>query len=174
MAFEDKLRKLKLLVFDVDGILTDNSVYMGADGAEFKRFYIADGFAFYLAQQAGLKVALVSGRFSAATDSRAKELSVEDVYQGYGEKSEVVADLLRKYEIGLEETMFMGDDLVDIAVMKKTEVSVTVPDSAPQVRAVADYTTSCPGGRGAVREIVNMILEAKGIDVVELWDSKYA
>jgi len=174
MTLEDKFEKLKLLVFDVDGILTDNTVLMGGDGAEYKEFFIADGLAFYMAKMAGLKLALVSGRYSPATDSRAKELGVDEVFQHSVDKAEIVARLIAKHNLTKEEVCFMGDDLVDLKVMKSVGAKITVPDAAPQIKKVADYVTKKNGGQGAVRELIDMILEAKGIDLESLWDGSDA
>lgn len=167
---KEKLKNLKLLVFDVDGVLTDNTVFVGGNETEFKRFHIADGLAFYMAQKVGLKLALVSGRYSPATDSRAKEFNIDEVHQSTTPKPEVVAKLIAKYELKPEEVSFMGDDLVDIQVMKSVGVSVSVPDGAPQTREIADYVTARAGGHGAVREFVDMVLEAKGVDPRSLWE----
>ena len=170
MTIDDKLKKLKLLIFDVDGILTDNTVIMGGNGAEYKQFHIADGLAFYMAKMAGLKIALVSGRYSAATDSRAKELEVDELYQGYTNKADIITELMDKYQLSMDEISFMGDDLVDLQAMKAVGVRVTVGHSPQQIRDRADYITSKEGGKGAVREFIDMVLAAKQIDVEAMWE----
>lgn len=169
---KDRLEKLKLLIFDVDGILTDNTVFMGDEGMEFKQFCIADGLAFYLAKSVGIKLALISGRYSPATVSRAKELRVDELYQDRIDKSEIIKDLMDKYNLGVDEVSFMGDDLVDLQAMEAVGFAVAVPHSPRFIKKRADYVTEAPAGKGAVREFIDMVLEAKKIDIEELWEKK--
>jgi 3-deoxy-D-manno-octulosonate 8-phosphate phosphatase (KDO 8-P phosphatase) len=156
-----KLRKIKLLILDVDGVLTDNGVYVGSDGIEFKKFNIQDGFGIYLVQKAGVKVALLSGRYSKATEYRAQELKIEHVYNGYTDKLKVYQELKEKLSLQDEEIIFVGDDLPDLPVLESVGVPMTVANAQPELKKVAEYVTRLPGGKGAVREIVNLILKAK-------------
>ena len=160
-SLQKKLRNIKLLILDVDGVLTDNGVYIGPDGNEFKKFNIQDGFGIYLVQMAGVKVALLSGRYSKATDYRAQELKIEHVYNGYTDKLKVYQELKEKLSFQDKEMAFMGDDLPDIPVLKNVGVPITVANAQPELKKVADYVTKTPGGHGAVREIINLILKAK-------------
>ena len=172
MSIDDRLKKIKILIFDVDGVLTDNSVFIGDNGSEYKRFFIADGLAFYMARMAGLKIALLSGRYSPATDSRARELEVDELFQGNIDKAKVINDLMGKYRLNTDEICFMGDDLVDLGAMKVAGVRVSVPSGASQIKAEADYITRHEGGRGAVRELIDMVLTARGFDVKAFWEGR--
>jgi 3-deoxy-D-manno-octulosonate 8-phosphate phosphatase (KDO 8-P phosphatase) len=160
----DKLRKIKLVIFDVDGVLTDNTIFMGADGFEMKRFNIADGLGTYMAIKHGIKIAFLSGRPSAATERRAKELGVEDAIQTHANKLDSYELLKLKYDYKDENIAFMGNDLIDVGVMKKCGLAVAVPDSPQSVIANADFVTTKQGGFGASREFLDMILDARGID----------
>ena len=156
-----KLRKIKLLILDVDGVLTHNGVYVGSDGNEFKKFNIQDGFGIYLLQKAGVKVALLSGRYSKATEYRAQELKIQHVYNGYTDKLKAYEKLKEKLSLQDREIAFVGDDLPDIPVLKSVGVPIAVANAQPEVKKVADYVTKTSGGEGALREIINLILQAK-------------
>jgi 3-deoxy-D-manno-octulosonate 8-phosphate phosphatase (KDO 8-P phosphatase) len=160
----DKLRKIRLVVFDVDGVLTDNTVFMGADGFEIKRFNIADGLGTYMAIRQGLIIAFLSGRHSAATTSRGKELGVTEIIQNPSNKLDSYAGLKLKYKLEDENIAYMGNDLVDVGVMRQCGLTIAVPDSPQLVLKAADYVTKKQGGFGAAREFLDMILEARGID----------
>src|SRR5574341_588631 len=160
-SLQKKLRKIKLLILDVDGVLTDNGVYVGSDGNEFKKFNIQDGFGIYLLQLAGVKVALLSGRYSKATESRAQELKIEHVYNGYTDKLKVYQELKEKLSFQDEEVAFVGDDLPDLPVLENVGVPMTVANAQIEVKRVAEYVTKSPGGQGAVREIINLMLKAR-------------
>ncbi len=164
----EKLRKVELLVFDVDGVLTDNTVFIGDGQAEFKRFCIADGMAVYIARRAGIPSAFISGRPSPATTARAKELGVEDCHQEKGSKIPPFKKLLKKYNLKNNQVAFMGDDVIDISVMKVAGVVATVPHAPDYVKQFADIITVREAGMGAAREFVDMVLIAKGYDPVEL------
>jgi 3-deoxy-D-manno-octulosonate 8-phosphate phosphatase (KDO 8-P phosphatase) len=163
-----KLKRIKLLIFDVDGVLTDNTVWMSGGKNEYKRFNIADGMAVYIARRAGIPTALVSGRRSPATTSRAKELGIADLHQNRGPKNKPFQKLLKKYGISADEAAFMGDDVIDVAVMKMAGVSATVPHAPAYVKRFADIVTRREAGSGAAREFVDMVLKAKGLDPIEL------
>lgn|SRR5574341_1368802 len=156
-----KLKKIKLLILDVDGVLTDNSVYIGSTGNEYKAYNIQDGFGIYLLQQhAKVKVALISGRYSKSTELRAKELGIDMVYNGYTEKGKVLEEIKQKSNLEYSQMAFVGDDLPDLAVLKKTGVAITVKNAQPVIKKVCDYVTKNSGGKGAVREVVDLILKA--------------
>jgi len=162
--FLAKLKKIKLLILDVDGVLTDNSVYIGSDGNEFKGFNIQDGFGIHLLQQeAKVKVALLSGRYSKATDIRAKELDIEMVYNGYTDKAQVLEEIKLKTALDCSEMAYVGDDFADIPVLRKTGVAIAVKNARPEVKKVCQYVTENSGGNGAVREVIDLILKAKHI-----------
>jgi 3-deoxy-D-manno-octulosonate 8-phosphate phosphatase (KDO 8-P phosphatase) len=163
-----KLKRIELFVFDVDGVLTDNTVWMGGDGDEYKRFNIADGMAVYIARRAGIPTAFVSGRKSKATTARARELKIKDLFQEAGPKLVPFEKLLKKYKLAAEQVAFMGDDVIDVAVMRMAGISATVPRAPSYVRKYADIVTKRQAGMGAARELVDMVLKAKGLDPVEL------
>lgn len=149
---------MKALFLDVDGILTDGSIYIGSDNLEMKRFTVEDGAGTALAQQAQLPLALISGRHSEATTSRARQLQIEDVYQGYLNKLEPFELLLDKYNLKASEVAYVGDGLIDLPVLEQVGVPVTVPGAHPLVKQIAVYVTRCSGGQGVLREVVEWIL----------------
>ncbi len=160
-----QLAKIKVLVLDVDGVLTDNKVYIFSDGKETKGFNIADGYGIYLAQKNGIKVALVSGRFSESTNFRAKELEIEYIFQGVEEKNSSYEKIKQMLDVKDAEICYIGDDLPDIPILEKCGFSVCVKNGQERVKRVADYVTESGGGDGAVREVINLILKAKKIKV---------
>ncbi len=162
-----KLQNIKLVIFDVDGVLTDNTVYIGSDGNEFKRFNIADGLGTYIAKRHGIDVAFLSGRQSKATETRSKELNIEDVFQKPVDKLVFYDHLKSKYDLADKNIAFVGNDLVDVGVMKRCGLAIAVPDSPPLVLKIADYVTKKHGGFGAARELLDMVLDAKGISEEE-------
>jgi 3-deoxy-D-manno-octulosonate 8-phosphate phosphatase (KDO 8-P phosphatase) len=164
-------RRVKLVVLDVDGVLTDAGVYMGelASGemVELKRFDIQDGLGVKLLGAAGIDVAIISGRVSQATAIRARELGVEECHQdGDAMKMRVVVDLMARKGVAWEEVAMLGDDLPDLPVLRKVGLPVAVANAIPEVRRVAAWSTSRSGGRGAVREFCRALLEARGA-----WDA---
>ncbi len=160
-----KLKKIKLLILDVDGVLTNNSVYIGSAGIEYKQFNIQDGFGIYLLQKAKIGVALISGRYSKTTDFRAKELEIKIVYNGYTDKAQVLEEIKQKTNLDYSEMAYLGDDYADLPVLRKTGVSIAVKNAIPEVQKVCDYVTENSGGNGAVREVIDLILKAKKIKV---------
>jgi 3-deoxy-D-manno-octulosonate 8-phosphate phosphatase (KDO 8-P phosphatase) len=158
--------RIRLLALDVDGVLTDNGIYLGpVDGqpVELKRFDVQDGLGHVLMRTAGIPVAWVSGRHSEATTMRARELRVEDVLQvGGPDKVEALGALLARRRIAWEDTAFVGDDLADLQVLRRVGLPIAVANAVEEVKAVAAYVTRTAGGHGAVREVVEMLLKARG------------
>ena len=161
MIAGDVARRIKLVIFDVDGVLTDNGVYIG-QGIELKRFDIQDGLGIKLLGFAGLHVALVSGRRSDATTVRADDLGVECYQADAGHKAEAVKALMQKHGVGWNEIAWLGDDLPDLAPMRRVGLAAAVANSAPEVIACASYVTTKHGGHGAVREFTEALLRARG------------
>jgi 3-deoxy-D-manno-octulosonate 8-phosphate phosphatase (KDO 8-P phosphatase) len=159
-------RRIRLLGLDVDGVLTDNGIFLGpVDGqvVELKRFDIQDGLGQVLMRSAGLPVVWVSGRYSEATTARARELGVEEVLQVPGpQKLEALGALLERRGIAWEETAFVGDDLADLQVLRQVGLPIAVANAVAEVKAVAAYVTTAAGGHGAVREAVEALLRARG------------
>lgn len=154
-------RRIKLFLCDVDGILTDGGVYVGDNGQETKRFYIPDGLGLILLRQAGIPVGWISNRPSQVTEVRARELKIDFLSQTRLAKVAAAEDILQKTGFGWEETCYLGDDIVDLELLKKVGLAVTVPQAVAEAKKLADYVTRSPGGNGAVRETVELILKAQ-------------
>ena len=163
-----RLKEIRLLALDVDGVLTDDSIFFGPDGAEFKKFNISDGFYIVLAMRSGLEIAIVSGRYSAATDSRMKDLGVKHVLQGKRDKVEMLRPLLQELDIPFSQVAFVGNELLDIKLAKASGLSIAVADSARELIDIVDFVTKAPGGTGAVRELLELWFEAAGIKPSEM------
>jgi YrbI family 3-deoxy-D-manno-octulosonate 8-phosphate phosphatase len=155
-----KLKAVKLFLTDVDGVLTDGAVYMGG-GVETKRFDIRDGLGLKFLQAHGIKVGWVSRRPSDATQQRADNLKIDFVVQHEGGKIEGVEAILRQTGLTWADICYVGDDVVDVGVMERANLAVAVGDGVAEAKAAADYVTRVPGGNGAIREIVEMILRAQ-------------
>jgi 3-deoxy-D-manno-octulosonate 8-phosphate phosphatase (KDO 8-P phosphatase) len=160
-------RRIRLLGLDVDGVLTDNGVFLGlvdGEAVELKRFDIQDGLGLVLLRSAELPVIWLSGRSSQATATRARELKVEELLQVPGpEKLPAFAALLERRGIAWEETAFMGDDLADLQVLRRVGLPIAVANAVAEVKAVASYVTRASGGHGAVREVAEALLKARGV-----------
>ena len=157
--FKAKLARIRLLVLDVDGVLTDGKIYLGGDGTELKTFYVPDGSALIRGLRAGLRIAWISGRDSPAVSARARELGVKEVYQGVSDKVAILEKLRKQYSLRMEETAALGDDLVDLPICESAGFSAAVADAHPILKKKADYVTIHAGGEGAVREVIDLILE---------------
>ena len=157
-----KLAKIQMVITDVDGVLTDGSIYKGPDGLELKRFNVSDGAGVAIARAARLKMAMISGRYSDATDARAKELKIEDVYNGTLNKVGPYEEIKSKYNLMDENIAFIGDDLIDIPVMELAGIPIAVSNAFEPVKEVAVYVTKTAGGYGAFREAVTWILRETG------------
>ena len=159
--------KVKLVIADVDGVLTDGSIYKAIDPAtladiEFKNFSIVDGAGVALARLLDLRVAIISGRPSLATDARVKELKIEDVYTGSLNKMTPYEDLKSKYSLNDEDIAFIGDDIIDLNLMENVGAPIAVANAYHLVKDTAIYTTSLPGGQGAFREAIDWLAMCQG------------
>jgi 3-deoxy-D-manno-octulosonate 8-phosphate phosphatase (KDO 8-P phosphatase) len=157
-----KAAGIRLLLFDVDGVLTDGRILIHADGTESKQFNIRDGTAVVWAQRAGLAVGLLSGRHSAATTVRASQLGIAIVRQVAADKLQMLQELLAEERLQEHEVAFMGDDLLDLPVLSRVGLSAAPADAASDVVARVDWVSSRAGGDGAARELVEMLLRAQG------------
>ena len=157
-------KKIKLLILDVDGVLTDNSLYLNDDGIETKKFNVADGMGIWLAHQAGIEVALISGRHSKATGFRALQLGIRHLYLGEPEKLKAYEKVKKSLNVNDEQIAYVGDDLLDVPVLKKVGLPICVRNAIPAVKRCAQLVTKTKGGEGAVREVVELILKAKKIN----------
>lgn len=165
MAIDSELlalaTRVDVVVFDVDGVLTDGRLYLGDDGTEFKAFHVRDGHGFKLLREAGVKTAALSGRRSSAVTRRLEELQVDLHRQGCQHKDQDFADLLRHFGIDGTQAAYLGDDVIDLPAMRMAGLPVAVADAHPTVRAAARWTTSLGGGRGAARELCDLIVDAR-------------
>ncbi len=162
MLLEDRARKIRMFIMDVDGVLTDGRIILGSQGEEFKFFYVQDGTGIVLAHRAGLKTAIISARKSEATERRARELGVNDVYQVEDSKEEAYEKILQDYRLQDEEVAYIGDDLHDLPLLKRVGLAVSVPNGRDEVKEIAHWTTKAAGGQGAVREALEVILKSQG------------
>ena len=156
-----RMRRLKLMIFDVDGVLTDGTLYYGETGTELKAFNAKDGHGIKMLKESGVEVAILSARRSRAVDARAAELGLTLVEQGAGDKGKAFEDLISRARVAPEAAGYMGDDLVDLPALTRCGLAVTVPDAPPAVRKRVHHVTRAPGGRGAVREICELIMSAQ-------------
>ena len=161
MTFQERARRVRVLVFDVDGVLTDGVIAVHADGSESKGFSIKDGAGIVWAQRAGLTVALLSARSSGATTHRAAQLGVRFVQQGVPSKREGFERILRDTGADPAAAAYMGDDLLDLPVLREAGLAAAPADAVAEVRASVHWVSTAAGGRGAVREFVEMVLRAQ-------------
>lgn len=165
MTVHERAARIRLLLFDVDGVLTDGLVMMHADGTESKGFHIRDGAALVWAQRAGIPVGLISSRTSGATTQRAAQLAIRIVVQGVASKVAAYEQIVGDAHLEEEAVAYMGDDLVDLPVLARVGLAAAPADAAAEVRAQAHWVSGSTGGRGAVREFIEMVLKAQ-----HLWD----
>jgi 3-deoxy-D-manno-octulosonate 8-phosphate phosphatase (KDO 8-P phosphatase) len=157
-----KAARIKLLLLDVDGVLTDGAVVIFGDGSESKRFHIRDGIALVWTQRAGITVGLLSARQSPTTAQRAAQLGITLIHQGVASKINTYDQIVGDMVLSDEEVAYMGDDIVDLAVLARAGLSAAPSDAVPEVRSRVDFVSARQGGDGAVRELVEMILRAQG------------
>jgi 3-deoxy-D-manno-octulosonate 8-phosphate phosphatase (KDO 8-P phosphatase) len=158
----EKARRIKLLVLDVDGVMTDGRLIYDNFGDEFKSFDVQDGYGLALWAKSGLKSVIITAKKSRIVSRRAKLCRITKTFMDAHDKGVVYEKVLKIFKVSDEEVCFIGDDLIDLPVMKKAGLAVAVPYSRPEVKALAIYTTSAEGGRGAVREVVEIIMKAQG------------
>jgi 3-deoxy-D-manno-octulosonate 8-phosphate phosphatase (KDO 8-P phosphatase) len=158
----DRAGRIRLVLIDADGVLTDGRIHVGAGGEDGRAFHARDGLGVRLGQQAGLSFGIISGRRSAAVAGRADELDITELHQGISDKLACLEQLLERLAIPGDAACFIGDDLVDLPVMRRCGLSAAPSDAAREAREAADYVTESAGGRGAVREVVDLLLRASG------------
>ena len=161
-ALADKIAKVKVLILDVDGVLTDGRIVISDDGQETKCFNVRDGHGLKMIRRAGVEVMFLTGRKSRVVEHRARELGVERVYQGALDKLAVLQEILNSTGLSPGHVAYMGDDIVDLPVLRRAGFSVTVSDAHEDVLKAVDLVTKNPGGRGAVREVCEIILKVQG------------
>jgi len=161
-AVRERAAGLQLMVFDVDGVLTDGSLWYGENGEVMKRFNVLDGHGLKLLTEGGLRVALMTGRQGGIVARRAAELGISDVSQGVRDKGAALAELAQRHGVALEQAGYMGDDLIDLPAMQRAGFAASVASAPAYVAQAAHWVASQPGGQGAVRECCDLILAAQG------------
>ncbi|MDE2484901.1 MAG: HAD hydrolase family protein [candidate division NC10 bacterium] len=162
LKLQEKAKSIRLIVMDVDGVLTDGRIFYSAEGVESEAFCVKDGFGLRMARQAGLLTAILTGRASGAVAHRAKELGITEIHQGALNKLDVYEMLLQRYDLTDAAVAYVGDDLNDLPLLGRAGLSAAPADADPEVRTKVAYVTMQAGGRGAVREVIDLILKAQG------------
>lgn len=162
--FENKLKKIKVLAFDLDGILTDSHVWWASEEVGFNRtFCIYDGYGFKVLMKAGLKVGVITGGNSVSVTKRVEQLGLDFCYAGNEDKRAAFLNLLEKYNVSADEVLYMGDELFDMPILKKAGFSATVPNTCDEVKEIVDYVTIRESGKGCAREVMDLVRYAQGI-----------
>jgi len=159
----EKAARIRLVIFDVDGVLTDGSLFVGDDGQEYKAFKSRDGHGIKMLIKHGITVAIITGRTSQVVEHRMKNLGIEHVYQGQLEKLPAYEKLTRELHISAEQTAYVGDDVVDLPVMRRVGLAIAVQDAHPLVHRHSHWQTPARGGRGAARDVCELLMEAHGV-----------
>ena len=161
-SIKNKAKKIKLLLLDVDGVLTDGRIIYDSNGNDLKLFDVHDGLGVYALRRMGIKTILITAKGSAATKPRAKDMNIEEVYEDIVPKVKAYRNILKKYNLKDENICFVGDDLLDLGVLKRVGFPVAVRNACLEVKKISVYITRKRGGRGAVREVAELILKAQG------------
>jgi len=157
-----KAAQIRLVIFDVDGVLTDGRLYFGNDGNEFKAFHIRDGHGMKMLQNRGVAIAVISGRRATAVERRMADLGIRYVYLGIEDKLTAFEELLTRLELDAQQVAYVGDDVVDLPVMRRVGFAIAVQDADPFVKRHAHWQTPSAGGHGAARDVCELLLEARG------------
>jgi 3-deoxy-D-manno-octulosonate 8-phosphate phosphatase (KDO 8-P phosphatase) len=168
MPLTNKITPIRLVAFDVDGVLTDGGLYLSDSGDEFKRFNSLDGHGLKMLRASGVELAIITGRTSKCVELRAKNLGIQRLYQGVDDKWEAMQSLLSDLKLAPEAAAFMGDDVIDLPVMRRVGLALSVPAAPQLVRDHAHYVSQRDGGRGAVREVCELIMAAQGTLTTQL------
>lgn len=161
-VIDQRAKRIKLLLMDCDGVMTDGRITLLPDGDEQKTFHVHDGQGIELLHRAGLRTGIISGRTSSATERRARELQMTYIRQYAKDKSATFDEIIAQAALAAEECAYIGDDLSDIPIMRRVGLAVAVSDAVEETKRAAHYVTNQDGGRGAVREVVDLILKAQG------------
>lgn len=159
---EQRAKRIKIIIFDVDGVMTNGGLILGDDGLEYKAFHSQDGLGMKLLKASGVQMALITGRTSKVVVKRAENTGVMRFHQGVENKLEAFNELLAEFNVSAEECAFMGDDVVDLPPMRRCGLALTVPHAMPLVKEHAHYTTARQAGHGAVREVCELLMKAQG------------
>ncbi|SFJ78220.1 3-deoxy-manno-octulosonate-8-phosphatase KdsC [Methylophaga sulfidovorans] len=158
----EKAKKIKLVVFDVDGVLTNGQIIIGDNGEEYKAFHSRDGHGMKLLQYTGVEIAIITGRTSRTVEHRMQSLGIKYVYQGQRVKLPVFQQLIKELKLSPEECAYVGDDWVDLSIMSRVGLAIAVQDADPIVKKHAHFITTSKGGHGAAREVCELIMEGQG------------
>jgi 3-deoxy-D-manno-octulosonate 8-phosphate phosphatase (KDO 8-P phosphatase) len=158
----ERAKRVKLLILDIDGVMTDGRIVYSVYGDELRFFDVTDGFGITLLHRAGLKSIIITAKKSRIVKARARDLKVAKTYHGYHDKVKAFQKALRKFRLAAEDVCFIGDDLIDLPVLRRVGFAVSVPNAMDEVKSAAHYVTKRPGGRGAVREVCDLILKVQG------------
>ncbi|MEI7999210.1 MAG: HAD-IIIA family hydrolase [Candidatus Omnitrophota bacterium] len=168
---KERLKKIKVLILDVDGVLTDGGIIIDANGLETKRFDVQDGLGLLLWQKSGYKSAIISARQSPVVAHRAKDLQIDKVFVGAYPKINAYEQILKEWGVEDEEVCFIGDDLTDLGILRRVGFAVAVANGVFETKSIAHFVTTKKGGEGAVREIIELILKAKDKNIIELYEN---
>lgn len=160
---QDVAKKIKMIALDVDGVMTNGVITMNPDGTESKGFHVRDGFGIILAKRAGLEFSLITGRLSSTVEHRARQLEIEELHGGFTDKKEILTDILKRHNLEWDQAAYMGDDLFDLSVLRKVGLSAAPADACDEVLAEVNWISGKPGGYGAVRELVELIMKSQGL-----------
>lgn len=158
----EKAKNIRLVIFDVDGVMTDGSLFYGDDGQEYKAFNSKDGHGLRMLKECNIKAAIITGRTSDVVEHRMKNVGIDLIYQGYRDKNPALEKLIDKSGVAAENMAFVGDDVVDLPVMSQVGFAIAVQDAHPYVKKHAHWITPSTGGHGAVRDVCELLLEARG------------
>ncbi len=164
----DKAAQIRLVIFDVDGVLTDGGLFLGDDGQEYKAFYSRDGLGIKMLQESGVEIAIITGRTSQVVQHRMTSLAINHVFQGRIDKVPAFEELRQKLQLSAEQIAYVGDDVVDIPVMKRVGLAIAVADAHPLLQHHAHWHTPSDGGRGAARDVCELIMQAQGTWAAQL------
>ncbi|MDH4101033.1 MAG: HAD-IIIA family hydrolase [Nitrospirota bacterium] len=162
LSVQEKAKQIRLLILDVDGVMTDGRIILDNNGNELKSFNVRDGHGIKLIQRTGISVAIITGRYSKVVERRAEELGIEDVFQRVLDKEAVYIQLLEKHGISDSEAAFMGDDIIDLKILKRVGLAMAPVDAVEEIRSAVHWISSCRGGYGAVRDGIELIMKSQG------------
>ena len=166
-----RFRKVKLLILDVDGVLTDGRIIYDSSGKDSKFFDVHDGLGVYVLHKFGINTVIITAKKSKTIPPRSKDMRVAEVFADIFPKTKVLGKIIKKYQVAIDEICFVGDDLVDLSLMRKIGLPIAPANASPDIKEAAAYVTDCRGGRGAVREVAELILKSQGKwkDVLEFY-----
>jgi len=164
----DKAAQIRLVIFDVDGVLTDGSLYLGDDGQEYKAFYARDGLGMKMLQDTGVEIGVITGRTSQVVAHRMNSLGIQHVFQGRIEKLPAFEELCALLRLDTSQVAYVGDDVIDLPVLRRVGLAVAVADAHPLVIRHAHWHTPSPGGRGAARDVCELIMQAQNTWLTQL------